>query len=315
MMFKFILLFIIITISNSSFGQAAGNWIYNQKKYDKYTEKSISNTELYNAPIQQNSYGNYWKGTATNDTTIELSSKVLINVKADSYIVILGVSQIDETIEKCQNLIDERLNNFKKALNEIGITDNDMYVDFISQIPIFEVEVEKKLFSKTYNEVPAGFEVKKNIHIKYKDNKIVEKLLTIAANNEIYDIIKVDYIINDMKSIYDTLRLAVISNLNEKIKQYKNLGIDFSSQYKTINETYQSIYPIERYSNYEAFNNNSASSMSASKKTIHKPKQINVYYNKYPFNSFDEVINPGIIEPTVQFITTQKIKFILKKKL
>ncbi len=305
---------LLTVVLQTAFSQAVGNWMYNQKKSYKSSDKIYAWENEINIPIQQNTYQGLYQENYFSDTTIVISSKVIMNVKADGYIAIFGVSQLDETIESCQKLIDERINNFKTALKTIGINDNQIYVDFISQIPIFEVEVEKKLFSKTYNEVPAGFEVKKNIHIKFKDNTIVEKLLTLAAKNEIYDIIKVDYIINDMSAVYDTIRSAGIKNLQKKIKSYEGLGIDFTSEYKTFDEKFHSIYPIERYSSFQAFSSLSGTRVAAGKKVIRRPEQITVYYDKYPFNSFDVVINPDVFEPTVQFVSTLKMKFVLKKQ-
>lgn len=309
------LFFLTLTVLlQSAFGQAAGNWMYNQKKSYKSSDKSYAWENEVNIPVQQNAYQSLYQKDYFSDTIIVITSKVIMNVKADEYIAIFGVSQLDATIESCQKLIDERINNFKNSLKTVGINDNQIYIDFISQIPIFEVEVEKKLFSKTYNEVPAGFEVKKNIHIKFKDNAIIEKLLTLAAKNEIYDIIKVDYIINDMSAIYDTIRVEGIKNLKKKIKSYEGLGINFSSQYKTIDDNFHSIYPIERYSSFKAFSSLSGTRVAANKKVIRRPEQITVYYDKYPFNFFDVVINPAVFEPTVQFITTLKMKFVLKKQ-
>jgi len=45
------------------------------------------------------------------------------------------------------------------------------------------------LFSKTYTEVPKGFEMQKNLHIKFNDENLLDDIMTFAANNEIYDFI------------------------------------------------------------------------------------------------------------------------------
>ena len=105
------------------------------------------------------------------------------------------------------------------------------------------------------------------------------------------------------------MRNIGIQNLNKKIKDYEKLGINYISKYKTIEENFNSILPIERYSSYLSFNKMSKTKISSGSKTINRPEQINVYYNKYPINKFDVVINPYYTEPTVQFLLSLKMKF------
>lgn len=49
------------------------------------------------------------------DTAITLNAKVLMNVLADSYVVLLGTAQVGENVEACHALIDKRINGFLDA--------------------------------------------------------------------------------------------------------------------------------------------------------------------------------------------------------
>src|SRR5688572_24819444 len=205
-----------------SFAQMAGNSTYNQSA-DNYKQavseyaapKSAEKNYQYN--YQQGTYSTYSTGTANawipKDSSFELSVNALMNVHASSYVVSLGVSQAAETIDSCQRIINDRINAFISQLTKSGIKKEDIYVDFVSQVPVFEIAVEKKMFSKRYNELPSGFELKKNIHIGYKKNETLDEIVTTAAKSEIYDIIKVDYIINNISAVYDSLRDASIKLL------------------------------------------------------------------------------------------------------
>ena len=293
-----------------TFSQAAGNWMYNQSK-SNVSASAQENSYDYNGAYKNTSYLTY--DVVLGDTVITLETKILMNVKADSYLAYFGISQESEKIETCHELINNRINTFIENLKKLGIAKNDVYVDFISQMPLFEIEVEKKLFSKSYNEIPKGFEVKKNLHIKYKDINIAEQLLIEAAKNEIYDIIKVDYVINDIESVYDTLRLKAQSHLIKKIATLKKSGLKFDAMYQTASETINSTYPLERYSSYMAFNNSSLSgNIKGTPNTT--AKSTSLYYNKLPYNSYDIIINPEIIQPVVQFSYTLKTKYVLKKQ-
>lgn len=311
---------ILLLVFNPIFvsGQAAGNYYYNQEVSKKgYSSFSNDNADEYSRVNYRNSYQQaqtYYPVITGSDTSFVLEAKVMMNVLADEYVIILGTMQIGETVESCHELINKRISAFTTALAGLGIKKEDIYIDFISQFPIFEVEIEKKLFSTSYNEIPKGFEVKKNIHLRYKDPKIVEKLLIEAAKNEIYDIIKVDYIINNMASINDSLRNSCIGIINKKAKEFKKLGVKFDANiYQTVSDNIYSTYPIERYSTFMEFDrkmggNNNQGKISA------RGDVPSLYYNKQSYNSYDFVINPSVVEPVVQFTCNVKVKYVLKKQ-
>ncbi|GIM56948.1 hypothetical protein CAPN006_13410 [Capnocytophaga canimorsus] len=90
-----------------------------------------------------------------------------------------------------------------QAINQIkNLKGVEVYVDIISFVPIYEFEIEKKIFSKkNYNEVPKGFELKKNIHIKYTSYAQLDEFINILSKEEIYDLVKVDYFANNLDNV------------------------------------------------------------------------------------------------------------------
>ena len=302
-----------------AFGQAAGNYYYNQE-ISKKGSRSVVNSNYDEMNVGGYNYKNnyqqaqtYFPVYSSSDTSFVLEAKVMMNVKADEYVIVLGTMQIAETVEACHELINKRVDTFINSIISLGINKEDIYIDFISQFPIFEVEVEKKLFSKTYNEIPKGFEVKKNIHLRYKDPKIVEKLLIDAAKNEFYDIIKVDYVVTNMAAVTDSLRNSCVNIINKKVKEYKKLGLKFDSNiYQTITDNISSTYPIERYDSFMEFDRKMGGSNQA--KISARGDVPSLYYNKQPYNSYDLIINPAVVEPVVQFTCNVKVKYVLKKQ-
>ncbi len=314
-----VVVFFLLFCPYIGYGQAAGNYYYNQE-VSKRSLSSLSNNADFESNAGYNYRNNYQQAQTYypvitgSDTSFVLEANVMMNVQADEYVIILGTMQVGETVESCHELINKRITAFTTAVAGLGIKKEDMYIDFISQFPIFEVEVEKKLFSTTYNEIPKGFEVKKNIHLRYKDPKIVEKLLIEAAKNEIYDIIKVDYIVNNMSSVNDSLRNSCINIIGRKAKEFKKLGVKFdANNYQTVSDNISSTYPIERYSTFVEFDrkmggNNNQGKISA------RGDVPSLYYNKQSYNSYDLVINPAVVEPVVQFSCNVKVKYVLKKQ-
>jgi len=314
-MFSFYL-FAFIAMPFCSIGQAAGNWYYNQSKSGKSIDYSgsINNAnEAYNyrQPQQQAAY---YPVYSSNDTSFTVEAKVMMNVKADEYVIIFATSQVGETIENCHDVINKRLDNFINSVLPLGVKKEDVFIDFISQFPIFEVEVEKKLFSKTYNEIPKGFEVRKNIHLRYKDSKIVEQMLIKASQNEIYDIVKVDYVINNSQAVYDSLRATCVRIINEKEKEYKKLGIKYDSKYQTVRDDISSIYPLDRYSTFTEFVKYTGDVTKPGSKSLSRSNVPALYYDKQAYTGYDLVINPAVIEPVVQFTCNLTVKYVLKKQ-
>jgi uncharacterized protein YggE len=299
-----------------SFAQGAGNWEYQSKGDVSKSSKSYDEYSNVNGALTNNYYqqASYTYTPSVNDTVIYLDVKALMNVKADTYILILGLSQISDNLETCFTLIDDRIAAF---VAEAGISQDDLFVDFVSQTPILSREREKKIFSKKFVEVPKGFEIKKNIHIRYTDRKMADKYLKMAAKNEIYDIIKVEYIVKDHNAVYDTLRTECVSLLNRYLADLTKLGFNVQANYKSIEETNSCTYPLSCYSSFASYMPSNYQSLAGEAEGLNlvNPNQdINVFYSKLPYNNYDIIINPDIVEPAVQFSQSMRIKIVLKKQ-
>jgi len=277
---------------------AMGNQGYNNQGYD-YTFSP--------RPIREAHF--------SNDSTLIVDVNAIMNLKADKYVMILSLSQKAETSKECYDLVQERISNFKERLISVGFAEENIVEDFIAQVPVYEYEISKKLFSKTANEVPVGFELKKNLHILYYDPKNVDLIISIAAEFDIYDLVKVDYIIDDIAVVYEELRSVATKSIQKKIEQYAVLGIDVSAEntsYITFAEEWESFYPSESYGSYTAYNPAIIEGDFKNKTTIAKDPTF--YYNPMNYQLYDVVINPTIVAPVVQISYNLKVKYSLKKR-
>lgn len=303
---------------NSTYNQAADNYKASVQSHQnaRFVGGKYDESNYYQQTQNTNIYSSAANAWINKDSVFELSVSALMNVKATSYVVLLGVSQAAETIDSCQRMINDRINSFISQLAKSAVKKEDIFVDFVSQVPVFEYSIEKKIFSKKYNEIPSGFELRKNIHIAYKKNETLDEIVTSAAKSEIYDIIKVDYIVSNMSAVYDTLREQSIKLLNQKAEDYKKVGIRFNPKFHVMGEDVQSIYPIERYKSYTAYNNSSLQALKksgvSSTSISYQPKQATLYYDKLPYNNYDIVINPNVIEPVAQFTYNLKVRYTFK---
>lgn len=285
--------FLALLLSPTSIiAQASGNINYQNRQY--YSEKTI------NIDLSQN-------------TDIIASIKGLANVKADAYTAIFSTTQTGKTTKEVNELIDQRIT---QSLNEIKLKKGvETFVDMISFVPVYEYETEKKVFNrKTYNEVPAGFEVKKNIHIKYSDPNQLNEFITILSNNEIYDLVRVDYFSNALETIKKEMMNKARLLIQEKIKNYELLlGETFANTEKRIADDYLVNVPVEMYRSYEAYNSSSLNLKKAA--NINQlNKSVTLYYQPILGKEFDFVINPTVLEPVIQIQYEIKIAINREKK-
>ncbi|WAC03687.1 SIMPL domain-containing protein [Lacinutrix neustonica] len=274
----------------------------------------MSSTYLANPQSYGNAITNFRQQPLVPNANITIDVKALNNVVADAYTAVFNMVQIGETSEQTNNLMTERVNKVKIELMAHGINDNDIVIDVISFVPAYETVVENKLFSKKYNEVPVGFELQQNIHVKFTKVNQFEKILSACANNEIYNLVKVDYFINDIKAVYTTLRMEILKALQEKQQFYKDMGFDLSLYKPMIADTKYCYFPKEFYKNYQAFNCISLEAIKKSKGVLTAKEQTAYYYEPLSFKEYDVVLNPAIVEPVIQVGMEIKLQYIEKQK-
>ena len=248
-----------------------------------------------------------------DDTTIDfplnyemvVTAKGLANVKADAFVAIFSVVQVGKTAEEATQLMVQRLSS---ALSALKAKNFEFFVDMISFVPMYEYETEKKVFSKrTYNEVPMGFELKQNLHIKINEASRLNELITLLANNEIYDLVRMDYYSSQLETIKKELKDKVKSAFAEKQKLYETtLGESFASTEKKIIDGFFHISPTEQYSSYEAYSSASLQGKRAGN-VVQANKSTTQYYQPIANRDFDVVLNPIIVEPMIQVVYEMKM--------
>ncbi len=272
----------------------------------------ISATDLGNANIYGNQIRNFRQQNLTPNPVITIDVKALNNVIADSYTAVFNIIQIGETSKETNNLMKERIAKVKSELLSKGILEKDFVIDVISFVPVYETVIEKKLFSKKYNEVPKGFELQQNIHIKFTKVNQFEKILSACADNEIYNLVKVDYFINDIQAVYKKLRVEILKTLKEKQQFYSDLGFDLKIYTPTIADTKYCYFPREFYKNYQAFNSISLEALKKKRGILTAKKQTSYYYDPISFKDYDVVINSSIVEPVIQIGMEIKLQYVPK---
>lgn len=295
---KLVFLISLICLNASVFAQAEGN-----AGYYKH-QNNISGGKLPSQTLSPQ-----WQGGNYNEVVILVQG--LYNEVATKQVAIFSITQIGKTTAEVNSLIDEKIERIKAAVDSLG-PDFDLFIDMISFVPMFEYEREKKLFNKkTYNEIPAGFEVKKNLHIGFRDGSRLNELVALCANNEVYDLVRVAYVSTRFEAIRDSLRDHTFRSYTKVLDMQQRIhNIDYSHLKKSVNEGFRVSYPTDSYQSYQAF---SQSSLDAGKNAQVKQadKQTTRHYVPAYFEQHEFVMNPEVIEPTIQLVYSLEVRINL----
>lgn len=245
-----------------------------------------------------------------SDTSFVIQANVLINVIADSYVATFGVSESSTTLKDANTKIDKRIQDFISALTKMGISQSDIYIDMTTQTQISDYKVNGN-YAEQYI---SGFEQKKNVIVKFKNIKDLDKMVVTASDYQIYDLAKVDYIVTDINKIYAQLFQTTIDVINSKKELYvKATNIKLKSSSEIFGESFYSYYPSQLYKSYTPNITTQYSDYGSYSKRKDLKQNTTYYYDKISYSGFDKVIKPIVTEPAVEFVLMLQIKFDIEK--
>jgi uncharacterized protein YggE len=299
-------------LGGNLFGQSAGNALY------KVQQQQEALTPPMQAPAGGMGQGErrmpapQQAGFADKEAIV-IGAQVLINVRPSAQMAVFNVIQIGESATQANELIEKRIQGLIAGLAGMGIAREKIFVDMVSQAPIFETETTRKFFSKNFLEVPKGFELQKNIHILFERGEQLDQILKLAADQEIYDIIKVDYFVENAEAHYDTLRTAALRVLGKKRALAEQAGVGLDSVFHLIAEDARAFYPAQLYKSYQTFGASSIEAVAKRTGVTQVQKSNTLYYQPLSYAQFDAVIHPVVLEPVVQYTYQIEVRYQIRK--
>jgi hypothetical protein len=292
---------------------AAGNAVRSKKRMAtnqaqwNYGDAAASQGNLLINQVQNN-LSSYYDGS---DFLVRVH--VLYNAAPSSYMAIFHMNQAGKKVQDIDSLMSKRVAKLIAQGQSIGLKKEDFYTDMIALVPIFEKE--KKTFGKNYTQVPKGFEMQKNLHVRYKNAAQLDALFTLAAQCEIYDLIKVEYFYDSTETANQILKNKAVQVLNQKLKTYKQMGISLDTNFRMVQEQRHQYFPIDEYRSYSplAVSTLEADEVSdATKSGIPQQsstQRTTMFYNQVSSDGFDAVINPAPLAPTIQFVYNVDVRY------
>lgn len=243
---------------------------------------------------------------------------VLNNVRPDSYIITLGLNQESLSVKECNSIINSRLEGFKNSLKKLGIKEDEIFVDFISQTKIYDYKSSSTLNQVNLTQIDKGFEIKKNIIVKLKNTKLYDKIIEEASEFEIHNIVKVDYIKENTAKIYEEMFAEANAILEAKMKLHQKFGKKEYEEVPQIAVNFYSIQPGKQYKNYTAFeaaNIEYESNQYIGRKHLvrqEERKNTTYYYDGMASDFFDKVLNADSPEVNMQFVMELSVTYKTK---
>ncbi len=242
-------------------------------------------------------------------TSTFVEANVLMNVKADVHVAVFGIAREAETVAECNAKVDATVKAFTDALKPLGVAAGDFYVDFVAQNKVYGFEITGDIA----REKLVGFELKKNVSVRFKDIAALDRFVIAAAGSQVYDLVKVDYVVTDPKAVHARLMKEAARVLKEKKAGYEDLlGIKLIPPAQVYADRVAVHYPTGLYDAYtaqesEGFSNANAYRQKYNVQSARKGRTF--FFNGLDANGFDEVIDPVVVEPVVQFTLYLKIKY------
>lgn len=293
----FTILALILVSFGFCFAQASGNIGYSQGGGNaRAAQEEISKRTMTQEEIPPTS------------TSMFLETSALMNIKADEYVAVFGITQEGSTLAECAQKMDITIQKFTDALKALGIGGNDVFVDFVAQNKIYGYEVTGDIAKEKL----TGFELKKNVAVHYRDYSLLDKLVLAASRAQIFDLIKVDYIVRNIEPVQNRLMEEAARIIKQKAARYERLfGIKLTQPVQVYAAKPSIYYPSEVYDSYTAYESEDVDANVYRQKYLIQGarKSRTFFFNGLNAKGFDVVVNPVVIEPVVQFTLYLKMRY------
>jgi len=232
-----------------------------------------------------------------------IEAKVLTSVETKEYIAVFGLAQEADSLAKANKKLQEQIAEFRNGLSALGIRQEDTYLDFITQNRVYDYQVK----GSTAREKVSGFQIKENFFVRYTDAKLLDQITPIAAQAGIFDLIKVDYVTPDLNAVRAQMASEAMKVLKQKEESYTKLGIKLQPVSVTA-ENFDAFQPAEAYNSYKAYE---SGTVDDNYRVIERRKNSTYFFEPLAPGTFDLVLNPVGLQPTVQCTFYLRVKYFV----
>jgi hypothetical protein len=234
-----------------------------------------------------------------------IDAKILTSVETREYVAVFGLAQEADSLQLANKKLQDQIGNFQRALSGLGIPADDTYIDFITQNRVYDYVVK----GSTAREKISGFQIKENFAIRFKDHKLLDQIVPLAAQGGIFDLIKVDYVTSDLTQLREKMSAEAQKIIKQKEETYGKLGIKLTPESISA-ENFDSFQPFEAYNSYKAYE---TGTVDDNYRTVERRKNSTFFFEPLSAGKFDLVLTPIGLEPRVQCTYYLRVKYFVNR--
>ena len=232
-----------------------------------------------------------------------IDAKILTSVETKEYVAVFGLAQEAETLQEANKKLLDQIVGFQRGLTALGVRTEDTYVDFITQNRVYDFVVK----GNSAREKVSGFQIKENFAIRFKDHSLLDQIVPLAAQGGIFDLIKVDYVTNDLNAVRAQMIAEAQKILKQKEEAYARLGVKLMPV-SVATENFDTFQPFEAYNSYKAFE---TGNVDDNYRVVERRKNSTFYFEPLAPGKFDAVLTPIGLEPHVQCTLFLRVKYFV----
>ena len=145
--------------------------------------------------------------------------------------------------------------------------------------------------------------------IRYKDHTLLDKIVPVAAQAGIFDLIKVDYVTEDLSPVRAQMTAESQKIIKEKEAAYAKLGIKLTPV-SVAAEAFDTFQPAEAYNSYRAFE---TGTVDDNYRLVEQRKNSTLYFDALSPGKFDAVVTPLGLESRVQATYYLRLKYFVSE--
>ncbi|MEE8450734.1 MAG: SIMPL domain-containing protein [Thermoguttaceae bacterium] len=224
--------------------------------------------------------------------------------------IVLALMAEAPTASECQDDGQRIEKEIINALEGLGIAPEKLVVDFISILPVYHWEVEKRQGANVAVEKLKGFRMQSNVHVEVPTERQAGEVLAAAFKLGISDIIAFDYWNKDIDAQKNEARKAALKVAKEKADLLLGAMFDDPPVPLNVHESTRVIYPRMLYSSFEnAYAEGISVPYSGSRlPTIKAARPKNTYYRGLQEET--DVRDGGLpLRPQISIVSTVRLYY------
>ena len=149
---------------------------------------------------------------------IVVEGKSVLSVQPTAIRIVLAITHEAKTSKECKTSIERKIAELVPLWKQVGVEEGKIVEDFISILPQYEFEAKKLGDQPVAMEKKTGFLTQTNIHLAVKNDAEAMKVLDVAFENGITDIIGFDYWSEELDRKKQEVRAKAMQVAKEKSK-------------------------------------------------------------------------------------------------